>query len=235
MEQVHAEEARAADKLDAKLKIEEHWLHRGVTARRKRNMGRLEKLHEMRAERAAMSGPQGAAKLALASDDTKTKSVIVAEHVTKRFGIARSSRTSRCASARRPHRPGRRQWRGQDHAAQNPDRRTQARRRHGHPRPDAQRRHHRPAAQPDGPDKRVRDVLAEGGDWIDVRGVRKHIHGYLKDFLFDPGLVEARVGTLGRRALAPAARARICPPRTCWSSTNRPTTSTWKRSTCCRK
>src|ERR1700741_2966301 len=46
------------------------------------------------------------------------------------------------------------------------------------------------------PDKRVRDVLAEGGDWIDVRGVRKHIQGYLKDFLFDPGLVEARVGTL---------------------------------------
>ncbi|MFX4427864.1 ABC transporter ATP-binding protein, partial [Acinetobacter baumannii] len=46
------------------------------------------------------------------------------------------------------------------------------------------------------PDKRIRDVLAEGGDWIDVRGVRKHIQGYLKDFLFDPGLVEARVGTL---------------------------------------
>jgi ATP-binding cassette subfamily F protein uup len=46
------------------------------------------------------------------------------------------------------------------------------------------------------PEKRVRDVLAEGGDWIDVRGVRKHIQGYLKDFLFDPGLVEARIGTL---------------------------------------
>jgi ATP-binding cassette subfamily F protein uup len=46
------------------------------------------------------------------------------------------------------------------------------------------------------PEKRVRDVLAEGGDWIDVRGERKHIQGYLKDFLFDPGLVEARVGTL---------------------------------------
>jgi ABC transport system ATP-binding/permease protein len=46
------------------------------------------------------------------------------------------------------------------------------------------------------PEKRVRDVLADGGDWIDVRGVRKHIQGYLKDFLFDPGLVEARVGTL---------------------------------------
>lgn len=46
------------------------------------------------------------------------------------------------------------------------------------------------------PEKRVRDVLADGSDWIDVRGVRKHIQGYLKDFLFDPGLVEARVGTL---------------------------------------
>jgi len=45
-------------------------------------------------------------------------------------------------------------------------------------------------------DKTVRDVLAEGGDWIDVRGVRKHVHGYLKDFLFDPGLAEAKVGTL---------------------------------------
>jgi ATP-binding cassette subfamily F protein uup len=45
-------------------------------------------------------------------------------------------------------------------------------------------------------DKTVRDVLAEGGDWIDVRGVRKHIHGYLKDFLFDPSLAEAKVATL---------------------------------------
>ena len=43
-EQVYAEEARAAEKLDAKLKIEAHWLERGVTARRKRNQGRLEKL-----------------------------------------------------------------------------------------------------------------------------------------------------------------------------------------------
>ena len=61
MEAVYAEEARAADKLDAKLKIEAHWLERGVTARRKRNMGRLEKLWEMRATRAAMitrTGPQ---------------------------------------------------------------------------------------------------------------------------------------------------------------------------------
>jgi ATP-binding cassette subfamily F protein uup len=46
------------------------------------------------------------------------------------------------------------------------------------------------------PDKRVRDVLADGGEWIEVLGVRKHIHGYLKEFLFDPSLTEAKVGTL---------------------------------------
>ncbi len=45
-------------------------------------------------------------------------------------------------------------------------------------------------------DKTVRDVLADGGEWIDVLGVRKHIHGYLKEFLFDPSLTEAKVGTL---------------------------------------
>ena len=65
-EQVYAEEARAAEKLDAKLKLELHWLQRGVTARRKRNQGRLAKLHEMRAARAAMLGPAGTAKLGAA-------------------------------------------------------------------------------------------------------------------------------------------------------------------------
>ncbi|HZB69011.1 MAG TPA: ATP-binding cassette domain-containing protein, partial [Sphingomicrobium sp.] len=46
------------------------------------------------------------------------------------------------------------------------------------------------------PDKRVRDILADGGDWIDVRGHRKHVQGYLKEFLFAPELVDARIGTL---------------------------------------
>src|SRR3546814_907852 len=47
-----------------------------------------------------------------------------------------------------------------------------------------------------GEGRTVREVLAEGGDWIDVRGVRKHVQGYLKEFLFDPGIVDTKVGTL---------------------------------------
>src|SRR4051812_11478156 len=87
-EAVYAEEARAAEKLDAKLKLELHWLERGVTARRRRNQGRLTKLHEMRAVRAAMLGPAGAAKLGLENDDVKTKMVIDAERVAKRYPVS---------------------------------------------------------------------------------------------------------------------------------------------------
>ena len=40
----------------------------------------------MRATRAAMIGGPGVAKLGLANDDVRSKSVIVADHISKRFG-----------------------------------------------------------------------------------------------------------------------------------------------------
>jgi len=197
MEQVYAEEARAADKLDAKLKIEAHWLERGVTARRKRNQGRLEKLWEMRAQRAAMLSPQGAAKMQLAVDDVKTKSVIVAEKVGKKFGeriiirdfslrIQRGDRIGLVGANGAGKTTLLKLLTGE--MAPDEGTVTLAKTLHG-VMIDQQR-------SLLSPEKRVRDVLAEGGDWVDVRGVRKHVQGYLKDFLFDPGLVDAKVGTL---------------------------------------
>ncbi|GFE72648.1 ABC-F family ATP-binding cassette domain-containing protein [Novosphingobium sp. TCA1] len=200
-EEVYAEEARAAAKLDAKLKIEAHWLERGVTARRKRNQGRLAKLWEMRAQRASMMGPQGAAKLAVVADDSKTKSVIVAEHVTKTFGTGESQRTVIKDFNLRIQRGDRIGVVGANGSGKT----TLLKILMGELAPDSGKVTR--AATLDAtvidqqrsrmsPEMRIRDVLAEGGDWIDVRGVRKHIQGYLKDFLFDPGLVEAKVGTL---------------------------------------
>jgi ATP-binding cassette subfamily F protein uup len=197
MEQVYAEEARAADKLDAKLKIEAHWLERGVTARRKRNQGRLEKLWEMRAQRAAMLSPQGAAKMQLVVDDVKTKAVIVADKVCKKFG----ERTIIKDFSLRIQRGDRIGLVGANGSGKT----TLLKLLTGELEPDsgtvtlAKTLHGVMIDQQRSllsPEKRVRDVLAEGGDWIDVRGVRKHIQGYLKDFLFDPSLVDARVGTL---------------------------------------
>ncbi len=197
MESIYAEEARAADKLDARLKLEAHWLERGVTARRKRNQGRLAKLWEMRAARAAMLTPTGTAKLNLASDDVKTKAVIVADKVTKRFDqraiikdfSLRITRGDRIGVV----------------GANGAGKTTLLRLLTGELAPDEGTI--TLAKTLDGvvidqqrslmsPQKSVRDVLAEGGDWIDVRGTRKHIQGYLKDFLFEPGLVDAKVGTL---------------------------------------
>ena len=195
-EAVYAEEERAADKLDAKLKLELHWLQRGVTARRRRNQGRLAKLHEMRAQRAAMLGPAGAAKLGLARDEVKTKTVIDAEHVFKSFDrpiikdfTLRIQRGDRIGLV----------------GANGTGKTTLLKLLTGELKPDAGKITQ--AKTLDGividqqrklmePQRRVRDVLAEGGDWIDVRGVKKHIKGYLKEYLFAPELTEAPVGTL---------------------------------------
>jgi ATP-binding cassette subfamily F protein uup len=196
-EKVFEEEARNAERLDAKLRIEEHWLLRGVTARRKRNQGRLTKLHEMRATRAAMLGPAGVAKLGIASDDVRTKVVIDADKITKRFGdravikdfSLRITRGDRIGVV----------------GANGAGKTTLLKLLTGEIEPDegSVKR----ARTLDGviidqqrklmdPAKSVRDILADGGDWVDVRGVRKHVQGYLKEFLFEPGLIDAKIGTL---------------------------------------
>ncbi len=196
-EQVFAEEQRNAERLDAKLKIEEHWLQRGVTGRRRRNQGRLAKLKDMRAERAAMMGPQGTAALAVGTDDVRTKVVIDAKHVGKSFG----DRTIIRDLTLRVTRGDRIGIVGANGAGKS----TLLKLLTGEIDPDSGTV--RLAKTLDGividqqrslmaPEKTVRDVLAQGGEWIDVLGSRKHVHGYLKEFLFDPHLIDAKVGTL---------------------------------------
>jgi ATP-binding cassette subfamily F protein uup len=196
-EQVYAEEQRQAEKLDARLKLEEHWLLRGVTGRRKRNQGRLTKLHEMRAERASMIGPQGSANLTTSSDDTKSKVVIDAKNVTKAYG----DRTIIGDLTLRVTRGDRIGIVGRNGAGKS----TLLKLLTGEIEPDSgtiklaktldavvidQQRSLM------APEKTVREVVVDGGEWIDVLGVRKHIHGYLKDFLFDPNMVDAKIGSL---------------------------------------
>ena len=197
-EQVYAEEARAAEKLDAKLKIEAHWLERGVTARRKRNQGRLEKLWQMRAQRASMISGGGTAKLKLATEeDFKSKSVIVADSITKAY----DRRTIIKPFSLRIQRGDRIGIVGANGAGKT----TLLKMLTGEIAPDSgtvdisnkltgvmidQQRSLL------SPDKTVRQVLAEGGDWIDVQGHRKHVQAHLKDFLFDPKIVDTKVGIL---------------------------------------
>jgi ATP-binding cassette subfamily F protein uup len=196
-EQVYEEEARAAEKLDAKLKLELHWLQRGVTARRRRNQGRLTKLNEMRAQRAAMLGSAGSAKLALAKDDVRSKTVIDAQDVSKTYG----ERTIIRDFSLRVQRGDRIGVVGPNGAGKT----TLLKLLTGELQPDTGKvtlaktlsgiviDQQRKLMEPQ---KRVKDVLANGGDWIEVRGSKKHIKGYLKEFLFDPSLTEAPIGSL---------------------------------------
>ena len=197
-EQVYAEEARAAERLDAKLKLEAHWLERGVTARRKRNQGRLEKLWQMRAQRAAMISDSGSAKLKLASDeDFKSKSVIVADNIAKTY------------DGRAIIRPFSLRIQNGDRigivVANGAGKTTLLKMLTGELAPDSgtiTRASTLSGVMIDQqrkllePDVSVRQILAEGGDWIDVRGTRKHVQAYLKDFLFDPKIVDTKVGIL---------------------------------------
>ncbi|HYP89204.1 MAG TPA: ABC-F family ATP-binding cassette domain-containing protein, partial [Polyangiaceae bacterium] len=197
-EAVYAEEARAAEKLDARLKLEAHWLERGVTARRKRNQGRLEALYKMRAQRASMIGKAGTSKLALESDsEVRTKSVITAEGVTKRYGD-RTIIKNFTLRIQRGDRIG-------VVGANGTGKTTLLKLLTGELAPDegtvvqAQTLQGVMIDQQRSllaGDKRVRDILAEGGDWVDVRGVRKHVQAYLKDFLFDPALADFPINRL---------------------------------------
>ncbi len=195
-EQVAAEEERNVEKMDTKLKQELHWLQRGVTARRKRNMGRLGKLDELRATRKALTGPQGVAKLAVVAENTKTKIVIDAEHVTKSFGD-RAVIKDLSLRVQRGDRIG---VIGPNGAGKT----TLLKLLTGELAPDTGRIRRAKTLQGVlidqqrallSPGKTVRDILADGGDWVEVAGERKHVVGYLKDFLFTPDALDAKVET----------------------------------------
>ena len=85
-ETLWAEEDEARHKLDRKIKAEAKWAVEGISARRKRNMGRVRALQALRAERAGQIRRQGTALMELESGPASGKRVIEAKGLEKRFG-----------------------------------------------------------------------------------------------------------------------------------------------------
>ena len=80
-----AEEEIDQQKLAQRIATEEHWMRYGVTARRKRNVRRVELLGSLRNERREYVGQQGMVKLAASSGDVSGKLVFEAEKLSKSF------------------------------------------------------------------------------------------------------------------------------------------------------
>lgn len=88
-EELEEAEEKALDRLNTQLKAEERWMARGVTARRRRNMGRVRKLQDMRAEKrarkTALNEAGQAANLAIDAGGQSSRLVIEAKGLSKSF------------------------------------------------------------------------------------------------------------------------------------------------------
>lgn len=72
--------------LNKKLEEETEWLHKGVTARRRRNQGRLRRLQQLRQERREQVKKLGTVDLEIKEVAVRSKLVMEAKHITKKFG-----------------------------------------------------------------------------------------------------------------------------------------------------
>ena len=82
-DKVFEEEDLQRHKLNRLIKAEARWAVEGISARRKRNMGRVRRLGELRDERAGQIRRQGAAKMELAVAASSGKKVIEARDIAR--------------------------------------------------------------------------------------------------------------------------------------------------------
>ena len=197
------EEEKTLAKLDKRIESETEWLGRSITARRKRNEGRKRRLLEMRAARANWVGAAGGAKLAAATEDSRSRLIIEAEGLSKSFSAADGTpRVMVKDFSTRIMRGDRIGIIGPNGAGKT----TLVRLLTGQLEPDAgtvrlaktinpayfdQRR-----ASLD-PTKTLWNTLVpDGGDHVLVRGRPRHVVAYLRDFLFDERQAKTLVGSL---------------------------------------
>ncbi|TVQ29501.1 MAG: ABC transporter ATP-binding protein, partial [Geminicoccaceae bacterium] len=206
MEAAMEQEAQVRAKLDKRIKEETAWSREGITARRKRNQGRLRRLYDLRAERASQIKALGSAKLDAAAAPASGKVVIEAEAITKRY----DGRLIVPPFSTRILKGDRIGLVGPNGAGKS----TLLAMLTGKLEPDAGWVKHgtRLEMQTFTQDRAELDLAKspwevlcpEGGDSLDVQGQRRHVVGYLKDFLFD----EAQIRT-PCRALSGGERNRV--------------------------
>ena len=204
-----AEEETEHHKLDRRIVQEEDWLRYGVTARRKRNQGRLARLKELRRQRREHRRVAGQVKLAASEGETSGTLVIETKGLSKSFGEARivSNLSTRILRGDRlgivgPNGAGKTTLLGLLTGTLPTD--SGSVRLGANLAPatlDQLRSSLDPACS-------LADTLTEGrGDQVIVDGKPRHVMSYMRDFLFKPEQAKTPVGALsggerGRLVLA---------------------------------
>lgn len=209
-ETLRQQEAEAQHKLDRQIVREERWLQRGVTARRKRNQGRLTRLQGLRAERAEWLRQVGTAKLDSASGGRSGNMVVEAEDLTKSFETAEGSLPILTGFSTRIRRGDRLGIIGPNGAGKS----TLVKILMGEMAPDSGKLRLGSQVTPVYFDQRResldpettlwRSLIPDGGDTLLVRGRQRHVVSYLKDFLFEENQARQPV-----KALSGGEKARL--------------------------
>ena len=189
------EEERAREEFDKRIARETVRLRSSITARRTLNEGRARMLDEMRRERAAWRERAGTARMTMLEADRSGKLVVEARGVSfAREGrpIVRDLSTTIMRGDRvgliGPNGSGKTTLLRLLLADLVPETRAS-----GPLVPDAgtvrlgtniELAYFDQLREQLDPDRTVFDSIADGSEWVTVGGERRHVHGYLQDFLF---------------------------------------------------
>lgn len=191
------EEALASARADKLLKEEEVWIRKGVEARRTRAVFRVQRLDRLRAERAARRERLGKVCLQVDSGEKSGQLVAELQHVNKAFG-AKTVVRDFSARLQRGDKIG---LIGPNGAGKT----TLLRLILGELTPDAgtvRQGTRLEVAYFDqfrvqlDPEASLAEVISPGSDYVEIAGARKHVIGYLSDFLFAPERARSPVKSL---------------------------------------
>jgi ABC transport system ATP-binding/permease protein len=184
-EEALASETVHQEKFDRKLAEEEAWLRQGIKARRTRNEGRVRALMAMRDERAARREQTSAVRLQIEQADSSGKLVFEARGISKSYGDTAVVR----GFSTRVMRGDRIGLIGPNGAGKT----TLLRLLLGEMPPDAgdvrrganvQVAYYDQQREQLDPERTVFDTIGDGNDTVTANGRTRHVHAYLRDFLF---------------------------------------------------
>lgn len=190
------DEANQNAAFDKKLAKEEVWIRQGIKARRTRNEGRVRKLKKLRSERTQRRLVQGTTKLNLGKEEISGRKVIEAINVN--FSYDKPIIKNFSSLIQRGDKIGLLGANGAGKSTLLKLLLKQIEPTSGSVEQGTKLQlvYFDQAREQLDPEMTVADTVAEGSEFIEITGVKKHIMSYLADFLFSPQRARSPVKSL---------------------------------------